>query len=81
MGYVNWSYEELNRFFVRMFFESFGFTKEESGIITDVLLTADLYGFESHGMQRMVRYHKELKKEPFIQKNSRKLCLRHLYQL
>ena len=76
MGYVNWSYEELNRF-CQDVFESFGFTKEESGIITDVLLTADLYGFESHGMQRMVRYQKE----PFIQKNSRKLCLRHLYPL
>ena len=80
MGYVNWSYEELNRF-CQDVFESFGFTKEESGIITDVLLTADLYGFESHGMQRMVRYHKGIEKEPFIQKNSRKLCLRHLYQL
>ena len=61
MGYVNWSYEELNRF-CQDVFESFGFTKEESGIITDVLLTADLYGFESHGMQRMVRYHKGIEK-------------------
>ena len=61
MGYVNWSYEELNRF-CQDVFESFGFTKEESGIITDVLLTADLYGFESNGMQRMVRYHKGIEK-------------------
>ena len=61
MGYVNWSYEELNRF-CQDVFESFGFTKEESGIITGVLLTADLYGFESHGMQRMVRYHKGIEK-------------------
>ena len=61
MGYVNWSYEELNRF-CQDVFESFGFTKEESGIITDVLLTADLYGFESHGVQRMVRYHKGIEK-------------------
>ncbi len=61
MGYVNWSYEELNHF-CQDVFESFGFTKEESGIITDVLLTADLYGFESHGMQRMVRYHKGIEK-------------------
>lgn len=61
MGYVNWSYEELNRF-CQDVFESFGFTKEESGIITYVLLTADLYGFESHGMQRMVRYHKGIEK-------------------
>ena len=28
MGYVNWSYEELNRF-CQDVFESFGFTKEE----------------------------------------------------
>ena len=61
MGYVNWSYEELNRF-CQDVFESFGFTKEESGIITDVLLTVDLYGFESHGMQRMLRYHKGIEK-------------------
>lgn len=61
MGYVNWSYEKLNHF-CQDVFESFGFTKEESGIITDVLLTADLYGFESHGMQRMVRYHKGIEK-------------------
>ena len=61
MGYVNWSYEELNRF-CQDVFESFGFTKEESGIITDVLLTADLYGFDIHGMQRMVRYHKGIEK-------------------
>ena len=61
MGYVNWSYEELNRF-CQDVFESFGFTKEEIGIITDVLITADLYGFESHGMQRMVRYHKGIEK-------------------
>ena len=61
MGYVNWSYEELNRF-CQDVFESFGFTKVESGIITDVLLTADLYGFESHGMQGMVRYHKGIEK-------------------
>ena len=61
MGYVNWSYEKLNHF-CQDVFASFGFTKEESGIITDVLLTADLYGFESHGMQRMVRYHKGIEK-------------------
>ena len=36
MGYVNWSYEELNRF-CQDVFESFGFTKEESGIITECI--------------------------------------------
>mgnify|MGYP004419245645 CR=1 FL=1 len=34
----------------------------ESNQIKDVLLTADLYGIESHGMQRMVRYHKGIEK-------------------
>ena len=61
MGYVKWSYETLNRF-VQDAFENFGFTKEEATIIKDVLLTSDLYGIESHGMQRIVRYHKGLEK-------------------
>ncbi len=39
-------------------FEKFGFTEEESRIITGVLLMADVYGIESHGAQRLVRYHK-----------------------
>ena len=40
----------------------FGFTLEEADIIQDVLLTSDLFGIESHGMQRMVRYHKCIEK-------------------
>ena len=43
-------------------FCTFGFSKEESRIITDVLLLSDLYGIESHGMQRLVRYHKGIEK-------------------
>ena len=61
MGYVNWSYQELNQFCKDVFI-AFGFDAEESSVITDVLLAADLYGFESHGMQRMVRYHKGIEK-------------------
>lgn len=38
-----------------------GFTNEESAIITDVILLSDLYGIESHGIQRMVMYHKGIK--------------------
>lgn len=34
-----------------------GFTQQESEDIVDVLLTADLYGIESHGVQRLIRYH------------------------
>ena len=57
MGYQYWSYETLQRFCMDSF-RGFGFTEDEAHIITDVLLTSDMYGIESHGMQRMVRYHK-----------------------
>ncbi len=57
MGYQYWKYETLNALCMDAF-RKFGFTEAESGIIKDVLLTSDLYGIESHGMQRMVRYHK-----------------------
>ncbi len=57
MGYQHWTFETLQRFCMDAF-RGFGFNEEEAGIITDVLLTSDLYGIESHGMQRMVRYHK-----------------------
>ena len=43
-------------------FRKFGFTEEESNIITDVLITSDLYGIESHGMQRISRYDKGIEK-------------------
>lgn len=61
MAYVKWRFELLDRF-CRDVFTRFGFTPDESDTITRVLLTADLYGIESHGMQRMVRYHKGLEK-------------------
>ena len=61
MGYQKWSYELLHGFCMDAF-EKFGFTEAEANIIQDVLLTADLYGIESHGMQRMVRYHKCIEK-------------------
>ena len=60
MGYQYFQYSDLKKFCDDVFI-AFGFAKEESQIITDVLLTADLYGIESHGMQRMVRYYKSLK--------------------
>ena len=61
MAYVKWSFETLNKFCGDVF-RSFGFSAADADTITDVLLTADLYGIESHGMQRMVRYHKGLEK-------------------
>ena len=58
---INYSYEQLKRFCTDAFIK-FGFTAEESDIIVDVLLTSDMYGIESHGMQRLVRYHKGIEK-------------------
>lgn len=58
---INYSYENLKKFCTDAFFK-FGFNKEQSDIIVDVLLTSDLYGIESHGMQRLVRYHKGIEK-------------------
>ena len=49
------------RAFCEKVFASYGFSNEESSIITDVLLRADLYGIESHGVQRLIRYHNEIR--------------------
>ena len=61
MAYQHWSYDTLHRFCMDAFLK-FGFSEGEANIIQDVLLTSDLYGIESHGMQRMVRYHKCIEK-------------------
>ena len=61
MGYLKFKCEALESFCLDAFVK-FGFTAEESRIITDVLLLSDLYGIESHGMQRLVRYHKTIAK-------------------
>jgi hypothetical protein len=60
-NYIRYSYAQLEKF-CNDCFEKFGFTKEESKIISDVLLLSDLYGIESHGMQRLARYHKGIEK-------------------
>ena len=57
MAYINFSRELLDKFCMEAF-QKFGFTKDESRIISDVLLMSDDFGIESHGMQRLVRYHK-----------------------
>ena len=61
MAYQYWSYETLHQFCMDAF-RKFGFSEAEADIIQDVLLTSDLFGIESHGMQRMVRYHKCIEK-------------------
>ncbi|MBE5782606.1 MAG: Ldh family oxidoreductase [Clostridiales bacterium] len=62
MGYVKLQEPHL-RAFCQDAFEGFGFDREEARIITDVLLLADLYGIESHGVQRLVRYHQGIMKK------------------
>lgn len=58
------AYVRLNAHAARKYcediFQKEGFTAEESRDIVDVLLTADLYGIESHGIQRLIRYHKAI---------------------
>ncbi|MCL2808895.1 MAG: Ldh family oxidoreductase [Treponema sp.] len=46
--------------FCESLFSGYGFTSDESKIITDVLIRADLYGIESHGIHRLVRYNEEI---------------------
>lgn len=48
--------------FCEVAFNKLDFSHEDSEKITDVLLLSDLYGIESHGMQRLVRYHKGIEK-------------------
>lgn len=56
---INYSYEQLKTF-CEDAFKTFGFTEDEAAKITDVLLLSDVYGIKSHGMQRLVRYHKSI---------------------
>lgn len=69
MGYAYFDYETLKKFCMAAF-TKVGFTEKEADIIQDVLLTSDLYGIESHGMQRLVRYYKGLEKGT-IQKDAK----------
>jgi len=59
MGYRHLSYKELVEFCIQVF-KGYGFSDKESQTITDVLLDADLSGIESHGIQRLKRYHEEI---------------------
>ena len=57
--YKHVAFKDAENFCVKVF-QGYGFTEEESRKITDVLLSADLYGIESHGIQRLIRYHHEI---------------------
>ena len=59
MQYHRLPYEQVVSF-CRKAFAGYGFNEEQSAQITDVLLAADLSGIETHGIQRLIRYHKEI---------------------
>ncbi len=59
MAYVNLDVNAVKKFCADVF-EKRGFSQQESADIVDVLSTADLYGIESHGVQRLIRYYKAI---------------------
>ena len=46
--------------FARAVFRAHGYGADDAAAIADVILRADLYGIESHGIQRLMRYHRAL---------------------
>jgi len=59
LSYETLPYSHLKEFCVDVF-TGYGFSGADSAVITDVLLCADLFGIESHGIQRLIRYHREI---------------------
>lgn len=53
---------EILKAFCTDCFEAYGFSHPDALRIGDVLLTADLFGIESHGIQRLARYHDEIRR-------------------
>ena len=60
MKYRNYSYDALFALCTDIYHES-GFTDEQSNMIAENLLRADLYGIESHGVSRLIRYDNAMK--------------------
>ena len=54
---VLFPYETLKKLSMDAF-QKFGFPKKKLTSSKTYFLTSDLFGIQSHGMQRMVRYHK-----------------------
>ena len=61
MEYFNVSFEKALGFCEEVF-AGYGIPKEDCELISRALLEADLRGIESHGIQRLIRYHKEITK-------------------
>ena len=53
--------EKTLRAYMERVFEKEGFMPEQARAIADVLMQADLFGIESHGAQRMMYYHRNIR--------------------
>ena len=60
MAYYRLPEKEL-RSYCEAVMGKYGFNEKQSRDIADILLTADLQGLESHGVQRLIRYHRGVK--------------------
>ena len=60
MGISFWKIKTLEKLCLDVF-EKEGFSAADAAFITDVLLSGDLRGIESHGIQRLYRYYKCIK--------------------
>ncbi|HHW30868.1 MAG TPA: Ldh family oxidoreductase [Clostridiaceae bacterium] len=70
MGYKHLCYTDLVKFCIEVF-KGYGFSEKDSQTITDVLLEADLSGIESHGIQRLKRYHEEITSKKLVDINGK----------
>lgn len=55
MSYKHYSVESVTKL-ARKVFDAYGYRPEESAFIVDVIITADLFGVESHGVNRLALY-------------------------
>jgi LDH2 family malate/lactate/ureidoglycolate dehydrogenase len=69
MNFLTFHYEDLKRFCEDTFNRS-GFSPEESQIIADVILQADLSGIPSHGIRKLYSYYNKVKRGEINQKAS-----------
>lgn len=65
MAYTSLPLDTLRRYGEALFVAC-GFSPPHSGQIMDVLLRADLYGMESHGVQRLIRYYQAIRQGAIV---------------
>lgn len=65
MSYVNLDVNMTRKYCEEVFIRS-GFSAKDSADAVDVIIKADLYGIESHGIQRLIRYHEAIEEGSII---------------